>query len=174
MKQIGSSSSFGCRVPTRRYLGGQHEESALPQGSVGRYPYRMFSCLVYGWLIIAAIGVIITLLPETSRRFLVPSTNWETHGGFFADSTPAEYQLPRSYVRDKENLFWRSWSPEEQASIGTIRSKPFSSKASAISLPVVGYPNIRTPLGMTYMLRILPRVSESLSDTEMLTKCGRS
>jgi hypothetical protein len=162
----------------KRYLRGQHGESApvkpVVKRSLARHPHRAFSCIVYGWLIVAAIGVIITLLPEAPRRFLVSSTNWETDGGFFANCTPAEYQLPGSYFRDEENLFWRSWSPEEQASIGTIRSKPFSSKASAISLPVVGYPNIRTPLGMTYMLRILPRVSESLSDTETLTRRGRS
>ena len=88
-----------------------------------------------------AIGVILTLIPEAPRSFLVSSTNWETNGGFFADGTPAEYQLPGSYIRHKENLFWRSLSPETQVSIATIQSKAFSTKASAISLPVVGYPN---------------------------------
>jgi hypothetical protein len=85
--------------------------------------------------------VILTLLPEAPRRFLVPSTNWETTEGFFSGGIPGEYQLPRSYVRDKENLFWRSLSTETQGSIGAIHSKPFTTEVSAISLPVVGYPS---------------------------------
>jgi len=84
---------------------------------------------------------VITLLPEAPRSFLVPSMNWETNGGFFANCTPAEYQLPRSYVLNKENIFWRSWSPETQASVGTIRSKPFFTKALAIAFPVIVYPS---------------------------------
>ena len=101
-----------------------------------------------------------TLLPEAPRSFLVPSTNWETSGGFFANYTPAKYQLPRSFVLNKENKFWRSWSPETQASIETIRSKPFSTKASAISLPVIGYPN--APGNDLYIENVVSRERVSL------------
>ena len=125
----------------KRYFRGRYGESVLSKHSFAGYPNKAFVWLVYIWLILAGIGAIIILLPEAPRSFLVSSKNWETNGGFFANCTPAEYQLPRSYVLDKENIFWRSWSPETQASSGAIHSKPFFTKASAISLPVIGYPN---------------------------------
>src|SRR4029077_14774578 len=112
-------------MSTKQYLRGQCRESASTKPSFGDHPRKSFVWLVYVWLILAGTGVVITLLPEAPRSFLVPSMNWETNGGFFANCTPAEYQLPRSYVLNKENIFWRSWSPETQASVGTIRSKPF-------------------------------------------------
>jgi hypothetical protein len=125
----------------KRYARGQHGPRESAERSFGAHREKVFVWLVNIWLILAGIGVIITFLPEAPRTFLVPSTSWETKGGFFANCTPAEYQLPRSYVLEKENIFWRSWSPETHASIGTIHSKPFFTKASAISLPLVGYPN---------------------------------
>jgi hypothetical protein len=121
--------------------GGPDRNRNSREHSLSCQPRKPFVWLVYVWLIFAGIGVIITLLPEARRSFLVPSSNWEANGGFFANCSPAEHQLPRSYLLDTQNIFWRSWSPETLASVGTIQSRPFSTDASAISLPVIGYPN---------------------------------
>ena len=120
---------------------GQDRDRNSREHSFSCQPRKPFVWLVYVWLIFAGIGVIITLLPEAHRSFLVPSRNWEANGGFFANYSPAEHQLPRSYLLDTQNIFWRSWSPETLDSIGRIQSKPFSTDAWAISLPVIGYPN---------------------------------
>ena len=92
------------------------------------------------WTLSVSVGLYFIARPERSRVPLVSSGDWKIEGGFFNNGTPQEDNLPKSMLNSGERVFWRSWSPETNASKGRIESAAFIPSGSTISLPVAGYP----------------------------------
>ena len=92
------------------------------------------------WAASVAAGLTILWLPEGSKTPLVPAGGWHVDGGFVENWRPQAAEVSASIRENTESRFFRPWTTEANAAIGTIRSVRFASPAY-IAIPFAGYPN---------------------------------
>ena len=96
--------------------------------------------LLFLWAFTILAGLVIIAWPEGGRVPLVLRNKWKVDAGFLNNGEPGKNDLPGSVLNSPERMFWRSWSPQKNASRGRLESAAFKPAGSTIALPVVGYP----------------------------------
>ena len=71
-------------------------------------------------------SLIVVCIPEKPARLLLGPDGWETTTGFFRNSQPQPGEIRDSALHAAEAVYWRSWSPETNATRGELVSHPFT------------------------------------------------
>jgi hypothetical protein len=94
------------------------------------------------FLLAVIAGVILLALPKGNPLALVKKPDWSANEAFFLfpPSFVSRLELPSKITSDPNLALWRSWSPETQATIGTIATTAFD-PPRYMAIPFVGFPN---------------------------------
>lgn len=75
--------------------------------------------------VLLIISAIISLWPAKPAIPLITKQEWIVTGQAFQNSTANLYELPDSIRDSHEMVYWRTWSPETQATMAQISTRPF-------------------------------------------------
>jgi hypothetical protein len=96
-----------------------------------------------GLLLIVGIacGALFAFWPKNTPTPLVDQGDWRVEGQFFRFplELASHLDIPKQFLQDKRLVLWRSWSPETEGTIGTVRTAPFQ-PSSFLAVPFHGFP----------------------------------
>ncbi|WP_213947864.1 hypothetical protein [Luteibacter sp. dw_328] len=93
--------------------------------ATGNGPTWLFRATRIIVLVALAISVLVCVLHEKPARALIAANGWETTTGFFQNVRPQADELRESVLQSKDVTYWRSWTSENLAAPGEIRSAAF-------------------------------------------------
>ena len=96
-----------------------------------------------GLLLIVGIawGMLFAFWSKNTPTALVDQSDWRIEGQFFRFplELASPIDIPKQFLQDKRLVLWRSWSPETEGTIGTVRTAPFQ-PSSFLAVPFHGFP----------------------------------
>lgn len=120
---------------------------------------RHATALAFGLAVLILLASLIAVcLPEQPATPLLGKDGWETTTGFFNNSQPLPGEVRYSIVHAPDATYWRSWSPETNATRGTLVSRPFTAPRY-MTVPYGGFagePGVEFYLACTANHRRMP------------------
>src|SRR5262245_17862686 len=86
-------------------------------------------------------GLLYTISAPAALRPLVAATAWEASGSFerFDVDAVSRIELPQDALQSRDLVLWHAWTPELQASGGTVTTRPFV-PSQYMAIPHFGFP----------------------------------
>lgn len=99
-------------------------------------------------LLLVAASILLAALPTEPASALIAKSDWSIDGQAFQNASPQPLEVRNSIRDSTETVYWRTWSPETQATKAHITTKAFAA-SPYMAIPYGGFagsPGIRLSL----------------------------